>query len=181
MSQHQPFIDGSTTASSPVSSSLPERPGAFVSPMIYAPASPKKLRTATSPCIKPCACWVSLAKPYGSVSSAERSKLSMSGVGATKACASSRSTLNQTSSIKPHKLEGSMKHRPSSPRGRRQRLPGGHGTAAFPLRQPPVGRCARDGRRIVLVEDRLQRSVPAPASVLSCRLDHAGSRCPTAG
>src|SRR2546429_2045384 len=61
-SQHQPFIDGSTTASSPTSSSLPERPGAFVSPMIYARASPKKLRTATSPCIKPCACWVSLAK-----------------------------------------------------------------------------------------------------------------------
>jgi hypothetical protein len=28
-----------------------------------------------------------------------------------------------------------------------------------------------------LVEGRLQRSVPAPASLLSCRLDHARSRC----
>jgi recombination DNA repair RAD52 pathway protein len=46
--------------------------------------------------------------------------------------------------------------------------------------KPPVGRCARDGRRIVLVEGRLQRSVPAPASLLSCRLDHARSRCPAA-
>src|ERR1700684_64671 len=67
-----------------------------------------------------------------------------------------------------------MKQHPSSPRGRHRRLPGGPGAAACPPRPPPVGRCARDGRRTALVEDRLQRSVPAPGSLLSCRLDHAG-------
>ncbi len=36
----------------------------------------------------------------------------------------------------------------SSPRGRRPRLPGGHGTAAPPPRPPPVGRFAQGGRRI---------------------------------
>jgi hypothetical protein len=66
----------------------------------------------------------------------------------------------------------------SSPRGRRQRLPDGLGTAALPPRSPPAGRFARDGTRTVLVEGRLRRSVPAPASLLSCRPDPAGSRCP---
>src|SRR5229473_1134647 len=68
----------------------------------------------------------------------------------------------------------------SSPRGRRQRLPGGRETATLPPRPPPVGRFARDGRHTALVEDRLRRSVPAPASLLSCRPDRARSRCPTA-
>src|SRR3981081_302079 len=49
-----------------------------------------------------------------------------------------------------------------------------------PPRPPPVGRCARDGKRTALVEGRLQRSVLAPASLLSCRPDPAGSRCPMA-
>src|ERR1700736_6761930 len=104
----------------------------------------------------------------------------MSDADAKKACASRSSAPNPTSSIKLHKLGCSMKHHPSSPRGRHQRLPGGRGLAALPPRPPPVGHCAQDGTRTVLVGGRLQRSVPAPASLLSCRLDHAGSKCPTA-
>src|SRR5262245_16807249 len=36
-------------------------------------------------------------------------------------------------------------------------------------------------RYTVTVEGRLRRSAQAPASLLSCRPDHAGSRCPVAG
>src|SRR5258708_37078485 len=68
-----------------------------------------------------------------------------------------------------------MKRCSSSPRGRRPRLPDGLGTAALPPQSPPAGRFARDGTRTVLVEGRLRRSVPAPALLLSCRPDHAGS------
>ena len=68
----------------------------------------------------------------------------------------------------------------SSPRGRRRRRPGGLGITALAPRPPPAGRCARDGRRTVPVEGRLQRSVPAPASLPSCKPDRARSRCPAA-
>jgi hypothetical protein len=73
---------------------------------------------------------------------------------------------------------GGARHREcfrSSPRGRHRRLPGGHGLAALPPRPPPVARCAQDGRHTVLVGGRLQRSVPAPASLPSCRPDRARS------
>src|SRR5271170_8108475 len=66
-----------------------------------------------------------------------------------------------------------MKRCPSSPRGRRPRLPDGRETATLPPRPPPVGRFARDGRRRVPMEGRLRRSAPAPASLLSCRPDPA--------
>src|ERR1700687_2386471 len=134
----------------------------------------------SSPCIKRCVCWEFLDKRCGNVSSAARSKLFTSDADAKKACASRSSALNPTSSIKLHKLGCSMKHHPSSPQGWRPRLPGGRGIAALPPRPPPVGHCAQDGTRTVLVGGRLQRSVPAPASLLSCSTDHAGSRCPTA-
>src|SRR5215831_1924387 len=68
-----------------------------------------------------------------------------------------------------------MKHRPRTRGGRRPRLPGGREPAALPPRPPPVGRFARDGRHTALVEGRLRRSVPAPASLLSCRPDLARS------
>ena len=45
---------------------------------------------------------------------------------------------------------------------------------------PPAGRCGPAGRRIRSAEGRLRRSVRAPASLLSCTPDHAGSRCPAA-
>src|ERR1700758_3739508 len=62
----------------------------------------------------------------------------------------------------------------------RPELPAGHGTTAPPPRPPPVGRFARGGTHTALVEDQLRRSVPTPAPLLSCRLDPAESRCPTA-
>ena len=89
VSQPRPFIAGSTMASSPENSSPTVRRGAFASPTTCAPVSPKKLPTASSPCTKPCACWAFPGKPCGSVSSAARSKPSMSGADAKKACGSS--------------------------------------------------------------------------------------------
>src|SRR5258706_572256 len=49
---------------------------------------------------------------------------------------------------------------------------------SLPPRPPPVAHCVQDGRRTALAEDRLQRSAPAPASLLSCRPDPARSKCP---
>src|SRR5262245_43476842 len=72
-----------------------------------------------------------------------------------------------------------LTHR-SSPQGRRQRLPGGLDAAAHPPRSPPVGHSARGGTRTALVAGRRRRSAVGPASLLSCRPDHARSRCPVA-
>src|ERR1700730_1819513 len=47
----------------------------------------------------------------------------------------------------------------------------GHGIAALPPRPPPVGHCARDGRRTVLVGDRLPKigSSTSIAAVMQTR------------
>src|SRR6266478_1030119 len=70
----------------------------------------------SSPCIKQCVCWEFLDKRCVNVSSAERSKLFMSGADAKKGCASRSSALNPTSLIKLHKLGCSMKHHPTMTR-----------------------------------------------------------------
>src|SRR2546427_4402132 len=67
-------------------------------------------------------------------------------------CSTRRSTIRRVTDFRSSAC--------GSPRGRRQRLPGGHGLAALPPRPPPVAHCAQDGRHTVLVGGRLQRSVP---------------------
>src|SRR5215831_3150850 len=62
-----------------------------------------------------------------------------------------------------HEPGGIMQYLPRNPRGRHRRLPDIRETAVLPLRSPPAGRSAPAGRRIVRVEDRLQRSVQVPA------------------
>src|SRR5215813_13632197 len=68
-----------------------------------------------------------------------------------------------------HEPEGIMQYVPRNPRGRHRRLPDIRETAVLPLRSPPAGRSAPAGRRIVRVEDRLQRSVQVPAFVIQTR------------
>src|SRR5262245_51157549 len=92
-------------------------------------------------------------------------------------CSTRRSTIRRATELSSSAWGCSR----SSPQGRRQRLPGGLETAALAPPPPPVARCAQDGKHTVLVEGRLRRSALAPASLLSCRPDHARSRCPVAG
>src|SRR6201987_1463716 len=125
-----------------------------------------KRRRLTSRCTRQCAFSGSPAKPYCSVSSAANSTPSMSCEERKKVCESSQYPLNPCCLTSLHKLGGSMKQLPSSPRGRRRRLPGNHGTAAPPPRRLPVGRFAQRDRRRFPVEDRLRRSAPAPAWLL---------------
>src|SRR6202022_3947682 len=132
-------------------------------------------RRATSPCTRQCAFSAFLARPCCSVSSVASSKPSMSSGERRKACESRLYPLSPRCLTSLHKPEGSMKQLPSSPRGRRPRLPDGHETAALPPLRRPAGRCARRGRRRFPVEGRLRRSAPAPASLPSCRPDPARS------
>src|SRR5262249_18956946 len=88
---------------------------------------------------------------------------------------------HQQSGALPTLIGRSVEYSRSSPPGRRRRLPGDLETETLPPRPPPVGHCARHGTRTVRVEDRLRRSAPIPASLLSSRPDPARLRCPTAG
>src|SRR5437763_1716559 len=120
-------------------------------------------RRAPSPCTRQCAFSASLVRPCCSVSSAVSSKSSMSSAERRKACGSRLYPLSPPCLTSLHKPEGSMKKLPRNPRGRHRRLPGVRETAILPLRPPPAGHSALAGRRIVRVEDRLQRSVPGGA------------------
>src|SRR6202022_296143 len=129
----------------------------------------------TSPCTRQCAFSAFLARPCCSVSSVASSKPSMSSGERRKACESRLYPLSPRCLTSLHKPEGSMKQLPSSPRGRRPRLPDGRETAAPPPLRQPAGRCVQRGRRRFPVEGRLRRSAPAPASLPSCRPDPARS------
>src|SRR5262245_30554248 len=112
-------------------------------------------RKVTSRCTRQCAFSASPAKPYCSVSSAASLMPFMSYEERKKVCGSSQYPLNPCCLTSLHKLGGSMKQLPSSPRDRRRRRPGDRGTAAPPPLRLLAGRCAQRGRRKVPTEDRL--------------------------
>src|ERR1700724_3086389 len=135
-----------------------------------------KRQRVSSRCTKQCAFSGSPAKPYCSVSSAANSMPSMSCEERRKACGSKRYRLIPRCLTSLHKLGGSMKQLPSSPRGRRLPRRGGHGTPAPPPLRLLAERFAQRGRRRFPAEGRLRRSAPAPAALLSCRPDPARSQ-----
>src|SRR5260370_38455658 len=92
-----------------------------------------KRQRVSSRCTKQCAFLGSPAKPYCSVSSAANSMPSMSCEERRKACGSKRYRLIPRCLTSLHKLGGSMKQLPRTPRGPRPRLPEGHETALLHL------------------------------------------------